>query len=46
MESCGHRYTLSTKLYYNERNAGTKLSRIRAETETKDDDDDGPVLLC
>lgn len=45
MESCGHRYTLSTKLYYNERNAGTKLSRIRAETETKDDETEKEILV-
>ena len=46
LSHCGHRYKLSTRLYYNERNAGTKLSRIRAETETiKDDETEKEILV-
>ena len=40
----GHQYKLSTGLYFNERNARTKLSRVRAETETKDDETEKEIF--
>lgn len=44
MSQRGHQYKLSTGLYFHERNARTKLSRIRAETETKDDETEKEIF--